>query len=74
MEEPKGCLSWIHTVFSGPPGICFVMWSKKELWVQDFPGGPAVKTPRSQCRGPGSIRGQGTRTRLLQVKDPTCCN
>ena len=28
------------------------IWSKHNyLW--DFPGGPAVKTPRSQCRGPG---------------------
>ena len=24
---------------------------KKNLW--DFPGGPVVNTPRSQCRGPG---------------------
>ena len=25
----------------------------------DFPGGPAVKTPHSQCRGQGSIPGHG---------------
>ena len=28
---------------------------------EDFPGGPVVKTPRSQRRGPGSVPGQGTR-------------
>ena len=27
----------------------------------DFPGGPVVKTPCSQCRGPGSVPGQGIR-------------
>ena len=26
---------------------------KTILPIQDFPGGPVVKTPRSQCRGPG---------------------
>ena len=25
--------------------------------LRDFPGGPVAKTPRSQCRGPGSIPG-----------------
>ena len=28
----------------------------------DFPGGPVGKTPHSQCKGPGSIPGQGTRS------------
>ena len=28
---------------------------------RDFPGGSVVKTPCSQCRGPGSIPGQGTK-------------
>ena len=27
-----------------------VMWKKQ---IRDIPGGPVVKTPRSQCRGPG---------------------
>ena len=29
--------------------------------VWDFPGGPVVKTPHSQCRGAGLIPGQGTK-------------
>ena len=29
--------------------------------MRDFPGGPIAKTLSSQCRGPGSIPGQGTR-------------
>ena len=29
----------------------------------DFPGGPVAKTLHSQCRGPGSSPGQGTRSR-----------
>ena len=32
-----------------------------ETQYQDFPGGPVVKTPSSQCRGTGSIPGQGTK-------------
>ena len=29
-------------------------YHKKEMIIiRDFPGGPAVKTPCSQCRGPG---------------------
>ena len=43
---------------------------------QDFPGGPVAKTLCSQCRGPGSIPGQGTRAHMLQLKDPedlACC-
>ena len=35
------------------------MWVQKGLW--DFPGGPVVKTLRFQCRGMGSIPGQGTK-------------
>ena len=27
----------------------------------DFPGGPVVKIPHSQCRRPGFISGQGTK-------------
>ena len=29
---------------------------------RDFPGGPVGKTTCSQCRGPGSIPGRGTRS------------
>ena len=32
----------------------------------DFPGGPVVKTLVSQCRGPGLIPGQGTRSHMRQ--------
>ena len=28
----------------------------------EFPGSPAVRTPRFQCWGPGSVRGWGTKT------------
>ena len=34
----------------------------------DFPGGLDVKTPCSQCRGPGSNTGQGTRSYVLQLR------
>ena len=37
-----------------------------ELW--DFPGGPVAKTRCSQCKEPGSIPGQGTRSHMLQLK------
>ena len=39
-----------------PPSLLFL--SKTS---QDFPGGPVVKTPCFQCRGMGSIPGQGTK-------------
>ena len=35
---------------------------------RDFPGGPVAKSPRSQCRGPGSIPGLGTRSHMLQLR------
>ena len=34
----------------------------------DIPGGPVAKTSCSQCRGPGLIPGQGTRSHMLQVR------
>jgi len=40
---------------------------KKKIW--DFPGDPVAKTPRSQCRGLGSIPGQGTRSHMPQLRD-----
>ena len=33
-----------------------------------FPGGPVAKTPHSQCRGLGSIPGQGTRSQVPQLR------
>ena len=35
--------------------------------AKDFPGGPVAKTPGSQCRGPGSFFGQGTRSHMPQA-------
>ena len=48
----------------------------------DFPGGTVNKTPHSQCRGPGSIPGQGTRSHThdttkssrAEAKEPACRN
>ena len=47
----------------------------------DFPGGLVVKTPCSQCRGPGCNTGQGTRSYVFATKnlhtatkDPACHN
>ena len=34
----------------------------------DFPGGPVIKTLSVQCRGLGSLPGQGTRSRMLKLK------
>ena len=34
----------------------------------DFPGGHDVKTPCSQCRGPGCNTSQGTRSYVLQLR------
>ena len=34
---------------------------KKELIVQDFPGGPVIKNPLSNARDAGSIPGWGTK-------------
>ena len=33
----------------------------QEAEPRDFPGGPVVKTPHFQCKGMGSISGQGTK-------------
>ena len=34
-------------------------------------GGPMIKTPHTQCRGPGSIPGQGTRSHMPQLRPGT---
>ena len=36
--------------------------------LQDFPGGPVIKTLSVQCRGLGSLPGQGTRSHVLKLK------
>ena len=37
------------------------------------PGGPMAETPRSSCRGLGSIS-RGTRSHVLPLKGPACCS
>ena len=44
-------------------------WNRK-MTLGGFPGGPVAKTPGSQCRGPGSIPGQGTRSQMQQLSSP----
>ena len=39
-----------------------------KLFYRDFPIGPVSKTLCSQYRGPHSIRGQGTRSHMLQLR------
>ena len=39
---------------------CFQARAFTGCW-REFPGGPVVRTPRSHCRGLGSIPGQGTK-------------
>ena len=34
----------------------------------EFPGDPVAETPHSQCWGPDSILGQGTRSHMLQLR------
>ena len=34
----------------------------------DFPGGPVAENPHPQCRAPGLIPGQGTRSHLPLLK------
>ena len=35
--------------------------------IQELPGGPVAKTPRSNAGDLGSIPGQGTRSHMLQL-------
>ena len=37
----------------------------------DFPDDPVVKTLHSQCRGPGSVSDQGTRSHVPKLKIPS---
>ena len=36
--------------------------------VRNFPGGPGAKPLCSQCRGPSSVPGQGTRSHIPQLR------
>ena len=38
---------------------------------EDFPGGPVAKILHSQCRKPGSIPHQGTRSHMQQLRPST---
>ena len=40
----------------------------------DFTGGPAVKTPRSQCRGPGFDPSSGNQSLHVPTEDPAYPN
>ena len=41
----------------------------EEAAIRDFLGGPVAKTLSFQCRGPGSVPGQGARS-LMPYEDP----
>ena len=41
---------------------------KRKKKNQDFPGGPMAQFLCSQCRGPSSIPGLGTRSCMLQLR------
>ena len=63
---------------SGEPRV-YVIYSK--IYRGNFPGGPGATTLCSQCRGPGLIPGQGTRSHIWQlrvqtpqIKDPAYYN
>ena len=42
---------WPHLIKSGPPRKISLLMNLKLTNLRDFPGGPAVKTLLSQCRG-----------------------
>ena len=39
-----------------------------KISLRAFPGGPVAKTLCSECRGSGSIPGQGTGSHMLQLR------
>ena len=45
--------------------------SLKKKYFGDFPGGPVTETPQPQCRSPGQISAQGTRSHMLQLRPGT---
>ena len=65
-----GLLPWEHGVLTTePPFFDFfflgVGGPLKNVKTRDFPGGPAAKTPVSQCRGPRFSPAEGTRSHML---------
>ena len=51
-----------------------IEWEKQlKKLHRDFPGGPVAETLSSQCRGPGSIPGQGTRSHTTQWRLKILC-
>ena len=62
-------------------GDYYSLLAGEEIKPQDFPGGPAAKTPCSQCRGPrfnpwsgNYIPHASTKNSHARTKDPTCRN
>ena len=48
---------WPRAIYFSAVGFCFLTYKTGLIMTTwDFPGGPAVKTPSSQCRGPGFNR------------------
>ena len=48
-------------------------WWDRYLYKKRLPGGLVANILHSQCRGPGSIPGQGTRSCMLQQRWKTLC-
>ena len=70
-----GPLPWEHGVLTTePPFFDFFFGGGgplKNVKTRDSPGGPAAKTPVSQCRGPRFSPAEGTRSHmLLRVRIP----
>ena len=61
--------SW-HQSLTGP-NILYYRINQEMSSFWDFPGGPEFKTQCSQCRGTGSIPGQGTKTLHATRRSPT---
>ena len=57
-----------------------IVWYRLHCGTQNmvqigtFLGGPAAKSPRSQCGGSGPIPGQGTRSHMAKLKDTAWCS
>ena len=60
-KRTRPCLPWLGVVLSAEDlreKLCQVS--------RDLPGGPVAKSPSFQHRGPDSIPGRGTRSRMQQ--------
>ena len=68
-----GC-SWVALTVKPEAGIAAILYRLCHLNFKkqrrDFPGGPATYTLNSQCRGPGLVLGQRTRSHRLQLRFP----